>query len=199
MRLRPSGNSGLLVSSLKSFKDYQDKEAWTWEHQALVRARVVAGDLELKQRFEAVRAEILGQSREQATLLTEVCEMREKMRDHLGSKNSSSEENPVFHLKHDRGGIVDIEFLVQYLVLNHSIDYPQLYQFTDNIRILDAAQETNLLSAEDAELLREAYKAYRAVGHRQTMQERSNTISDSEMTEMRTAVAAIWDKVLGES
>lgn len=198
MRLRPSGNSGLLVSSLKSFKDYQDKEAWTWEHQALVRARVVAGDLELKQRFEAVRAEVLGQSREQATLLTEVCEMREKMRDHLGSKNSSNEENPVFHLKHDRGGIVDIEFLVQYLVLNHSIDYPQLYEFTDNIRILDAAQETNLLSEEDAELLREAYKTYRAVGHRQTMQERSNTISDSEMTEMRTAVAAVWDQVLGE-
>ena len=196
MRLRPSGNSGLLVSSLKSFSDYQNKEAWTWEHQALVRARVVAGDTQLQQRFEEVRAQILSLPREKEKLLEEVSEMREKMRSHLGSKNSSNEENPVFHLKHDRGGIVDIEFLVQYLTLLNAQQYPELYEFTDNIRILDAAERTELISSEEAETLREAYKAYRAAGHRQTLQERSNTISDSEMKDMRQAVACIWEKTM---
>ncbi|MCP4598445.1 bifunctional [glutamate--ammonia ligase]-adenylyl-L-tyrosine phosphorylase/[glutamate--ammonia-ligase] adenylyltransferase [Neptuniibacter sp.] len=196
MRLRPSGNSGLLVSSLKSFLDYQQKEAWTWEHQALVRARFIAGDMQLKDGFEQVRAEILGQQRDEKTLLEEVAEMREKMRSHLGSKNTENEENPVFHLKHDRGGIVDIEFIVQFLVLNYAHQYPDLYEFTDNIRILDAAEKNALLSAEEAETLREAYKDFRSVGHRQTLQDRSNTISDSEMVESRSAVAAIWNKLM---
>lgn len=196
MRLRPSGNSGLLVTSLKAFRGYQDKEAWTWEHQALVRARFVAGDTALSELFLQERAEILGRVREQVTLREEVCEMREKMRSHLGSKQSANEENPVFHLKHDRGGIVDIEFIVQYLVLNHGHQYPDLYEFTDNIRILDAAERNELLTSEEAETLREAYKAFRAVGHRLTLQNRSNTISDSEMGECRSAVAAIWEKVM---
>lgn len=197
MRLRPSGNSGLLVSSLKAFREYQQKEAWTWEHQALVRARVVAGDVNLKKGYEAVRADILENKRDTEELLTEVSEMREKMRQHLGSKNSSADENPVFHLKHDRGGIVDIEFLVQFLVLNHSHQFPELYEYTDNIRILDAAEKAELLNSGDAEILREAYKTYRAVGHTQTMKDLSNTISASEMTELREAVAAIWHKIMG--
>ncbi|PIE20585.1 MAG: bifunctional [glutamate--ammonia ligase]-adenylyl-L-tyrosine phosphorylase/[glutamate--ammonia-ligase] adenylyltransferase [Neptuniibacter caesariensis] len=196
MRLRPSGNSGLLVSSLKAFSDYQSKEAWTWEHQALVRARVVAGDSALQKRFEAVRATILSQTRDKAKLQEEVVEMREKMRQHLGSKNSSNKENQVFHLKHDRGGIVDIEFLVQFITLLHAHEFPELYEFTDNIRILDAAERTGLLSVEQADTLREAYKAYRAVGHRQTLQDRSNTVSDSEMKDMRQAVARIWEETM---
>ncbi|MGH1460792.1 MAG: bifunctional [glutamate--ammonia ligase]-adenylyl-L-tyrosine phosphorylase/[glutamate--ammonia-ligase] adenylyltransferase [Neptuniibacter sp.] len=196
MRLRPSGNSGLLVTSLKAFKGYQEKEAWTWEHQALVRARFVAGDPELSELFQQERAQILGQERNQSKLLEDVGEMREKMRTHLGSKQSENTENPVFHLKHDRGGIVDIEFLVQYLVLNHGHQYPDLYEFTDNIRILDAAERHQLLSTEDAETLREAYKAFRSIGHRQTMQNRSNTISDNEMVECREAVACIWNKIM---
>lgn len=194
MRLRPSGNSGLLVSSLKAFAEYQQKEAWTWEHQALVRARVVAGDLALKSRFEAVRADILGQKRESKKLLTDVTEMREKMRQHLGSKSSESDQ--VFHLKHDQGGIVDIEFLVQFLVLNYASQYPELYQFTDNIRILDAVENVGLLEEKETEILREAYKAYRAVGHKQSMQDLSNTISASEMKDLREAVATIWQTVM---
>jgi glutamate-ammonia-ligase adenylyltransferase len=197
MRLRPSGNSGLLVTSLSAFKAYQEKEAWTWEHQALVRARFVAGDVALSQLFLDERAEILSRQRDQNTLLEEVREMREKMRSHLGSKQSGNEENPVFHLKHDRGGIVDVEFLVQFLVLNHGHQYPDLYEFTDNIRILDAAERHELLSGEEAETLREAYKAFRSIGHRQTLQNRSNTISDSEMVECREAVAQIWNKIMG--
>ena len=197
MRLRPSGNSGLLVSSLKAFREYQQKEAWTWEHQALVRARVVAGDANLKKGYEAVRAEILENKRDTEKLLEDVSEMREKMRQHLGSKNSSTEDNPVFHLKHDRGGIVDIEFLVQFLVLNHAHQFPELYEYTDNIRILDAAEKVELLNSSEAETLREAYKAYRAIGHKQTMKDLSNTISASEMTDLREAVAGIWHKFIG--
>lgn len=194
MRLRPSGNSGLLVSSLKSFRDYQLNEAWTWEHQALVRARVITGSSGLKQQFEAVRGEVLGQSRDSDKLRTDVGAMRVKMRDHLGSKSTDGD---VFHLKQDRGGIVDIEFLVQFLALAYSKDQPELIRFTDNIRILDAAEQLALLPAEDAELLREAYKAYRSVGHRLSLQEQSNVISAQEMQDLRDAVAAIWDRVVG--
>ena len=197
MRLRPSGNSGLLVTSLNAFKAYQEKEAWTWEHQALVRARYVAGDQTLSKQFQEERAAIISKQRDQNTLLEEVREMREKMRSHLGSKPAANEENQVFHLKHDRGGIVDVEFLVQYLVLNYGHQYPDLFEFTDNIRILDAAEKHALLSSEEAETLREAYKAFRSIGHRLTLQNRSNTISDSEMVECRETVAQIWHKFMG--
>ncbi|MBY4676444.1 bifunctional [glutamate--ammonia ligase]-adenylyl-L-tyrosine phosphorylase/[glutamate--ammonia-ligase] adenylyltransferase [Marinobacterium arenosum] len=197
MRLRPSGNSGLLVSSLKAFRDYQLNEAWTWEHQALVRARVVAGDPALQQRFEAVREEVLGAKREQDKLTGEVVEMREKMRSHLGSKNSGDEAS-VFHLKQDQGGIVDIEFMVQYCVLAHGWQYPELMEFTDNIRILDAVERVGLLPAVDTELLRETYKAYRSVGHRLTLQGQSGSvIDDREMTDCRDQVSRIWRDLMG--
>ena len=193
MRLRPSGNSGLLVSSLKAFNDYQQKDAWTWEHQALVRARFIVGDSALKARFEEVRANILKQQRDAETLLTDVSEMREKMRKHLGSKQTADDENRVFHLKHDRGGIVDIEFIVQYLVLQHGHAHPELYTYTDNIRILDAAEQVGLLSHDHANTLRDAYICYRSTGHRLTLKDRSNSISDNELVDMREAVAAIWE------
>ena len=196
MRLRPSGNSGLLVSSLKAFRDYQLNEAWTWEHQALVRARVVAGCSSLSERFEQVRLEVLGQSREKAKLRQEVQEMRLKMREHLGSKSSKEGESGVFHLKQDSGGIVDIEFLVQYFALAFATDKPELITYTDNIRILDAVEQSGLLSQEDAELLREAYKSYRSVGHQLALQEQSGLINDQEMKELRESVAKIWDNVL---
>ncbi|MFT5721034.1 MAG: glutamate-ammonia-ligase adenylyltransferase [Motiliproteus sp.] len=196
MRLRPSGNSGLLVSSLRAFRDYQLNDAWTWEHQALVRARVITGNRALQQGFERVRHEVLGQPRDRETLRTEVRSMRLKMREHLGSKNSGKGEGAVFHLKQDRGGIVDIEFLVQYLALQGAIDCPTLIRFTDNIRILDAAEQSGVLPADDAELLREAYKTYRALGHRLSLQEQSTVIGADELREQRAAVAEIWDRVM---
>ncbi len=198
MRLRPSGNSGLLVSSLNAFREYQQKDAWTWEHQALVRARVVAGSPALAERFEQVRREILAQPREEGTLRTEVAEMRAKMREHLGSKPSSGDAPSVFHLKQDRGGIVDIEFMVQYLVLRHASERPELLHWTDNIRILDSIETAGLLSREEAELLREAYKAYRAAGHRLTLQNLSGVLGEEEMREYREGVAAIWRRLLGD-
>ncbi|WP_417533786.1 bifunctional [glutamate--ammonia ligase]-adenylyl-L-tyrosine phosphorylase/[glutamate--ammonia-ligase] adenylyltransferase [Marinobacterium stanieri] len=196
MRLRPSGNSGLLVSSLKAFDDYQQKDAWTWEHQALVRARVVAGSSALAERFEQLRQSILSAPRDEAKLRDDVVEMREKMRQHLGSKTTGGTEDRVFHLKQDRGGIVDIEFMVQYLVLRHAQDKPELLRWTDNIRILDSIEAEELLSAEEAELLREAYKAYRAAGHRLSLQNQSGVLGDEEMTEYRRGVAEIWQRVM---
>ncbi|WP_020679343.1 bifunctional [glutamate--ammonia ligase]-adenylyl-L-tyrosine phosphorylase/[glutamate--ammonia-ligase] adenylyltransferase [Marinobacterium rhizophilum] len=196
MRLRPSGNAGLLVSSLKAFAEYQRKEAWTWEHQALSRARVVAGCPRLAQEFEQVRADILAQPRDETALRQEVVDMRLKMRDHLGSKPSGNDEPGVFNLKQDRGGIVDIEFMVQYCVLAHGSRYPQLLEYTDNIRILDAAEQVGLFTPDDADILREAYKAYRSVGHRLSLQEQSSVIADSEMGSYRAAVSRIWVQLM---
>ncbi|WP_241954832.1 hypothetical protein, partial [Staphylococcus agnetis] len=110
-RLRPSGAAGMLVTSAEAFADYQKNEAWTWEHQALVRARVVYGDPQLTAHFDAVRREIMTLPREGKTLQTEVREMREKMRAHLGNKHRDR-----FDIKADEGGITDIEFITQYLV-----------------------------------------------------------------------------------
>lgn len=196
MRLRPSGNSGLLVSSLKAFTDYQQKEAWTWEHQALVRARVVAGDPNLQAEFEAVRAEIISAQRDLPKLKEEVIEMRQKMRDHLGSKNTDKTETPVFHLKQDRGGIVDIEFMTQYNVLANAHAHPSLTEFTDNIRILEGVEACGLLPAEEAEQLREAYISFRSVGHRLTLEGRSNEIGDDELRDERERVASSWDALM---
>ena len=196
MRLRPSGNSGLLVSSLKAFQEYQEKEAWTWEHQALVRSRVVAGSARLGAEFEQVRALILQQEREPAELKAAVVEMREKMRAHLGTSAKEAENKQIFNLKQDLGGIVDIEFLVQYKVLAEACRHPELFVFTDNMRILDAIEKLELLAADDAESLREAYKAYRAAGHRLTLQDQSSVISESEMKDCRELITRIWSSVM---
>ncbi|WP_417581184.1 bifunctional [glutamate--ammonia ligase]-adenylyl-L-tyrosine phosphorylase/[glutamate--ammonia-ligase] adenylyltransferase [Nitrincola sp.] len=195
MRLRPSGNSGLLVSGLRAFKQYQQKEAWTWEHQALVRARVVAGSPSLAKRFKQARAELLSQPRDRAVLLEQVCSMREKMREHLGSR--ATDTSGSFDLKQDRGGIVDIEFMVQFMVLNHACEYPDLLTYTDNIRILDGIEANGLMSAEKTELLRDAYRVLRSVGHRQALQEQSSSVvADEELTQYRQQVAGIWDEVM---
>ncbi len=194
MRLRPSGNSGLLVTSLAAFELYQQKEAWTWEHQALVRARVVSGDPQLAERFAAVRGAILGRERDLAALQTEVREMREKMRQQLGT--SPSQGDRIFHLKQDRGGIVDIEFMVQFLVLGYAARYPALLKWTDNIRILDEAEAAGLLSGDDAERLREIYKTYRAFGHRQTLQNQSTLVTDGQMQSYREQISALWQRLM---
>lgn len=202
MRLRPSGASGLLVSSLQAFVSYQHEQAWTWEQQALVRARVVAGSERLGQAFEQARVAALARPREREVLRQEVVQMRQKMRDNLGSAAAKAEGEANFHLKQDAGGIVDIEFLVQFLALAHAHQYPQLVQYSDNIRILEAAEQLGLLTVEQAESLREAYKAYRAVGHRLTLQNRSGVVTDGQLDALRTQVSQLWQELVegqGES
>ncbi|ALI06929.1 MULTISPECIES: bifunctional [glutamate--ammonia ligase]-adenylyl-L-tyrosine phosphorylase/[glutamate--ammonia-ligase] adenylyltransferase [Pseudomonas] len=199
MRLRPSGASGLLVSSLGAFARYQENEAWTWEHQALVRARVLVGSQDVGQAFEKVRVQILGRKRDLPTLRQEVSEMRAKMRDNLGSKATAAgtaanafEATAPFDLKQDAGGIVDIEFMVQYAALAWSQEHPSLVRYTDNIRILDGLQELGLMPAEDATLLREAYKAYRSAAHRQALQKDAGVIAGDQFVDERRQVLRIW-------
>lgn len=194
MRLRPSGSSGLLVSSFNAFEKYQQDDAWTWEHQALVRARVVAGDPVLAKKFDAVRASILANKRDEQTLQTEVRDMRDKMRKHLGSKNP---DPACFHLKHDRGGIVDIEFLMQYLVLKHACEYPALIKWTDNIRISEELEKVNLLDSEDASYLREAYQVFRLAIHQRALQNESSLVQLSDFEVLRNKVVDIWQQRMG--
>ncbi|MDD1004884.1 MULTISPECIES: bifunctional [glutamate--ammonia ligase]-adenylyl-L-tyrosine phosphorylase/[glutamate--ammonia-ligase] adenylyltransferase [Pseudomonas] len=199
MRLRPSGASGLLVSSLGAFARYQENEAWTWEHQALVRARVLVGSQDVGEAFEKVRAQVLGKARDLAKLQQEVSEMRAKMRDNLGTKSTAAgtaanafDATAPFDLKQDAGGIVDIEFMVQYAALAWSQSHPPLLRWTDNIRILEELEHEGLMPAEDASLLREAYKAYRSAAHRQALQKDAGVISGDQFAEERRQVLRIW-------
>ncbi len=197
MRLRPSGTSGLLVSSLSAFETYQKQEAWTWEHQALVRARVVAGDQSLSKAFRALRVELLCQTRNEDELKEQVGAMRQKMRDHLLPKGLEQADPPIFHLKQGTGAIVDIEFMVQYAVLAWSHQHPALAVFTDNIRILEALQQEGLFSDAEAEALTEAYKAYRAHAHRLSLQQQPSAVPVADFARHRDAVVAKWLQVIG--
>lgn len=199
MRLRPSGASGLLVSSLGAFARYQENEAWTWEHQALVRARVLVGSQDVGQAFEKVRAQVLGKARDLAKLQQEVSEMRAKMRDNLGTKSTAAgtaanafDATAPFDLKQDAGGIVDIEFMVQYAALAWSQSHPPLLRWTDNIRILEELEHEGLMPAEDASVLREAYKAYRSAAHRQALQKDAGVIPGDQFADERRQVLRIW-------
>ncbi|MDO7927314.1 bifunctional [glutamate--ammonia ligase]-adenylyl-L-tyrosine phosphorylase/[glutamate--ammonia-ligase] adenylyltransferase [Pseudomonas sp. KFB-139] len=199
MRLRPSGASGLLVSSLGAFARYQENEAWTWEHQALVRARVLIGSPDVGNEFAKVRASVLGRERDLDKLRSEVSEMRAKMRDNLGTRltaagTAANAFDPAmsFDLKQDAGGIVDIEFMVQYAALAWSREHPALLRYTDNIRILEGLEEAGLLPDADASLLREAYKAYRAAAHRQALQNQAGTVAGDQFEVERREVMRIW-------
>lgn len=191
MRLRPSGNSGLLVSSLDAYGEYQRAQAWTWEHQALVRARVVAGDSGVKDEFERMRRDVLSIARDREKLRGEVREMRERMRAELARGGPQR-----FDLKQDRGGITDIEFMVQYHVLAWARDCPQLLQYTDNIRLLQVMAQTALMSADDARLLADAYRAYRSAVHRLTLQEQPALVTAEEFRDYREQVNTIWHAVM---
>ncbi len=197
MRLRPSGTSGLLVSSLNAFEQYQREQAWTWEHQALVRARVVAGDQDLALRFEALRKQLLCHSRDADKLRTEVAEMRQKMRDHLQPKGLETDKNPVFHLKHGNGAIVDIEFMVQYAVLVWSHQHPALAVYSDNIRILETLAQEGLFEGDEVDALTEAYKAYRSQAHRLSLQQQANEAPLANYEVHRQVVKKKWQELIG--
>ncbi|WP_419239645.1 bifunctional [glutamate--ammonia ligase]-adenylyl-L-tyrosine phosphorylase/[glutamate--ammonia-ligase] adenylyltransferase [Photobacterium leiognathi] len=191
MRLRPSGASGLLVSTVNAFAEYQQQEAWTWEHQALVRARMVYGDLQLKQAFEAVRLQVLSASRNSEELATAVDEMRVKMREHLGKKKAQ-----MFGLKQDKGGITDIEFIAQYLVLAHAAEKPDVTRWSDNIRIFSSMVQCELLSAEDAKLLQQAYCEMRDEIHKLNLLGLDAYVPETQFVDLRQNVSEIWQKLL---
>lgn len=199
MRLRPSGNSGMLVASLVGFEKYQLTEAWTWEHQALVRARVVAGDEKLAGAFEQVRHQVLSKARDLAALQQDVKDMREKMRGQLGSSETGSALH-LFNIKQDAGGIVDIEFMVQFAVLAWAHEFPALTRYTDNIRILETLAEVGKLTHEQAQALIGFYKIYRSIGHQRALQQESGVLSAEQplFASERQHVRQLWLQVLGE-
>jgi len=191
MRLRPDGEKGLLVRSFKSFASYQTQEAWTWEHQALVRARPIAGDPALIKRFDRIRREILCQEREPKPLCSDVRAMRRRMRENLDRTRSG-----WFDLKQGRGGIADIEFMVQYLILRWAARYPELADWTDNIRLLETLARFDRLPGTAAADLTGAYKALRAAYHRSALQEQATRVPDDQLVEPREQVWAWWRELM---
>ena len=187
MRLRPSGSSGPLVSHVDAYAKYLREEAWTWEHQALIRARIVCGNEALRHRFDRIRREVLAQPRDHGRLQAEIAEMREKLR-----QEQNSQKDDVFDLKQGRGGIVDIEFLVQFLILARSHQFPALTEWTDNVRLLVALIDSGLLAPETAFFLREAYLIYRAAAHRLSLQNQPARVAAARFQRPRRGVEGYW-------
>ena len=185
MRLRPSGRKGLLVTTLDAFERYQAGEAWTWEHQALLRARSVAGSEAVADAFGAIRERTLTGSIRRDTLAADVVEMRQRMR---GELDRSSAE--LFDLKHGVGGLVDIEFLVQYLVLANAD--AALIEYSDNIRQLDALAATGVLDLDTATALQDAYRAYRTRHHHLTLNGQAPLVPAAEFAPDRAFVSELW-------
>jgi len=196
-RLRPNGNAGLLVTSLDAFDAYQrgrgSNTAWTWEHQALTRARCCAGDLAIGARFEAIRTAVLTTRRDRDALRSEILAMRQKVAD--GHPNRSG----LFDVKHDPGGMVDVEFAVQYLVLAHAADYPQLTADLGNIALIGMAEALGLLPAGVGRPAADAYRELRRIQHRERLAgaEAARVAADSLQPE-RAAVRALTRAVFGE-
>ncbi len=187
MRLRPSGRAGLLVSGLDAFRRYQSENAWTWEHQALVRARPVAGDAGLGRCFAQVREGILRRGRDVDELRAAVRDMRARMRASQAARAAGR-----FDLKQGEGGITDIEFMCQYAVLRWAPTHETLAHYTDNVHILGELRTAGLIDAGVEELLVGAYRAYRARLHALALQEMPALAEDSEFREYRAGVARLW-------
>jgi glutamate-ammonia-ligase adenylyltransferase len=192
LRLRPDGDAGLLAVSVEAFEEYQHKHAWAWEHQALTRARFAAGDANVGARFEKIREDILVLPRDPAALRDEVLAMREKI--NAGHPNTSDR----FDLKHDRGGMVDVEFVTQYLVLCHAGTHPVLVRNLGNITLLRLAAEVGLIPPELAARSGDAYRTLRRVQHQLRLQgvEKARVAPDQLQPE-RAAVRELWTTVLG--
>jgi glutamate-ammonia-ligase adenylyltransferase len=192
LRLRPNGESGLVASSLAAFRKYQFESAWTWEHQALTRARFVAGDAALGEKFERFREDILRLPRDRQALRAEVISMRDKMSaTHAG-------KSPLFDLKHDPGGLVDVEFLIQYLVLGHAHEHAELTRNLGNIALLGIAANLGLIPADLAAACAGSYRALRQHQHRQRLNGLPSRIPRSGAAALCKPVQALWQEVFGE-
>jgi [glutamine synthetase] adenylyltransferase / [glutamine synthetase]-adenylyl-L-tyrosine phosphorylase len=191
MRLRPSGSSGILVSHIEAFYDYQINNAWTWEHQALIKARPITGDINMSNRFEEIRRDILARPRSKAQLQKEVVDMRERMRKELANADPD-----IFDLKQDNGGIVDIEFIVQYLVLLRSCEYNELIKWTDIVRLLETLKETRIINDHVAHILKIAYLTFRSAVHQINLQEKPAKVPESKFRGLRENVEQIWKDIM---
>lgn len=204
LRLRPDGNKGPLVSTFNAYERYLLEKAWTWEHQALVRARFVAGNSFYQSRFEAIRERVLARPRERSKLLLDVVAMREKMRQHLEKPPLKTAEDTGdevlvsgFDLKHGAGAMIDIEFMVQYVVLGWSSEHWVLTKWTDKMRILDEIRALGIFAARDVDLLQDAYLAYRSAVHYQRLG--GEVYSFDRLNHLRTEVVEVWNRYMTTS
>jgi [glutamine synthetase] adenylyltransferase / [glutamine synthetase]-adenylyl-L-tyrosine phosphorylase len=183
-------DSGLLVSSVAAFRDYQQHKAWVWEHQALTRARFVAGDANIGKAFEQIRAEVLTQVRDSEKLKAEVLQMREKMRtaQHLKAD--------MFDIKHSTGGIIDVEFIVQYCVLKHAREFPQVIENIGNIGLLNILGMLNIVDSILAKKVSDAYREYRNLQHALKLHgEAQLKVTPNSVNQFVKDVSALWQKV----
>jgi glutamate-ammonia-ligase adenylyltransferase len=190
-RLRPSGKGGLLVQSIDSFRDYQRREAWTWEHQALLRARPVAGPPALRERFAAMRIEALRTYVHHETLREDVRSMRERMRHELSAAKPGQ-----FDLKQDRGGLTDIEFLAQYWALHWAVKHAEVVTYTDIIRQLESLASADLVPQSTVDVLTGAYRTYRQRIHHLSLDRAPGVVASTEFSAERDAVTAIWREIM---
>ena len=191
--LRPNGNSGLLVSSFKSYADYQQQRgsntAWTWEHQAMTRARFVLGSESLRQRFDEVRQAVISAPRDASSLQAEIVTMRERVR------SAHPVRGELFDVKHSRGGMVDAEFAVQYLVLSQSAHHPELIGNVGNIALLQRAEAARLLPANVGQSAASAYRQLRRIQHQSRLDEGSGCVPVASVENLRDAVLTLWAAV----
>jgi [glutamine synthetase] adenylyltransferase / [glutamine synthetase]-adenylyl-L-tyrosine phosphorylase len=194
LELRPSGASGLMVSSVEAFERYQERDAWVWEHQALTRARFSAGDATVGAAFEAIRERILRRKRDPMELQREIADMRGKM--HAAHPNRSG----LFDLKHDAGGMIDVEFAVQYLVLAFSHQHPQLTRNLGNIALLGMAAELGLIPGALAERSRNAYREFRRLQHSLRLNGAQYArVPPGEVAPHAAAVRELWQLTLSRA
>lgn len=192
-RLRPSGRSGLLVSSLQAFANYQRESAWTWEHQALLRSRAIAGAAHVREEFERLRLGLLRTAVRRDDLRAQVIEMRRRML-------SEAPRVPAgrFDIKHARGGLQDIEFIVQYLVLNHAHEHADLAEWPDNVRQLEALARHGVLSEDHAAAMTRSYLEFREILHHRSLADQPPHLPAEEVAARADAVRALWRSHMGE-
>ncbi len=194
VRLRPSGKGGMLITRIGAFIEYQEKEAWTWEHQALLHARAVAGDRGFREEFERVRIDLLMRCVRRDTLRDEVRKMRERMRRELSRARPGS---GLFDIKQDPGGTADIEFLAQYWALLHAKTHPPVAMFADTIRQLESVASADLVAQSTVDVLVNAYRAYRERSHHLSLEGAKPVVPAADFAGTRAAVTAIWDATMG--
>ena len=201
--LRPNGNSGLLVTTFDAYANYQQQRgsntAWTWEHQAMTRARFVLGDDVLRQRFDAVRQAVITAVRDHEALKTEIVTMRNRVRaaHPVKGEQPGGSKGALFDVKHSRGGMIDAEFVMQYLVLANAALHPELLDNTGNIALLERAEVLGLLPPGIGHAAASAYRELRRVQHRARLNEEPTHVVMPELQLERNAVLALWQAVFG--
>ena len=191
LRLRPNGDSGFLVHSLAAYTQYQQQNAWTWEHQSLTRARYICGSATLGAQFEQLRRQIIAQPRDIGSLKTDILAMRHKITATHPADNAN--------VKYARGGVVDVEFIVQYLVLAHSHEAPELLENYGNIALLGMAAQRGFIPAEQAHAAQNAYRRYRQIQHNKKLRDLARVAVDEKLLADYQAVRALWAAVFGET